>query len=61
MNKRIQELIKKDVNTGQLTHEEYEEIQKSLEGTGLEYQFSHKKMCELCKYKPPIVESIKTD
>ena len=54
MNKRIQELIKKDVNTGELTHEEYEEIQKYLEGTGLIYQFRHKPICKVCSCKPNV-------
>jgi hypothetical protein len=54
MNKRIKDLIQKDIKTKDLSHEEYEEIQNYFKGTGVVYNFIHKEICELCKNKPII-------
>ena len=51
MNKDILLLVQKQINGEEITHEEYESIQSSLEGTGLLFDFSHKQICEKCKVK----------
>jgi hypothetical protein len=54
MDKRIKELIKKDITTKDLSDEELLEIQTYFQESGLVYEFTQKEICHLCKNKPHI-------